>query len=83
MYSKGIYPVIYNRTDKFPDGESVNDLAARAGRAVEECVMKHVWEALKTGEKQHMALVSHGVCISEMITALWRKDQDVQTGSRG
>ncbi|KAL5482447.1 hypothetical protein ACEPAI_9041 [Sanghuangporus weigelae] len=83
QYARGIYPVIYNRKDKFPDGESLNDLQARAERAVEEIIMPHVWNAAKTGEKAHIAVVSHGLCISELIAALVRKDRDIVAGAQG
>ncbi|KAL5519845.1 hypothetical protein ACEPAG_1505 [Sanghuangporus baumii] len=83
QYARGIYPVIYNRKDKLPDGESLNDLQARAERAMEEIVMPHVWNAAKTGEKAHIAIVSHGLCVSELIAALVRKDRDVQARAQG
>ncbi|KAL5524345.1 hypothetical protein ACEPAF_9485 [Sanghuangporus sanghuang] len=83
QYAHGVYPVIYNRKDKFPDGESLNDLRARAERAVEEIIIPHICNAAKTGEKAHVAIVSHGLCISELIAALVRKDRDVQAGAQG
>jgi len=74
-YAKGIYPVIFNRTDKFPEGESLDDLARRAEEAIEKFVMPHVWEAARRGKRGvHVAVVSHGLCISELIAALMRRN---------
>ncbi|TCD70896.1 hypothetical protein EIP91_001204 [Steccherinum ochraceum] len=73
--AQGIYPVLHRREEKFPQGESLDDLSGRATEAVEACVMPHVREALRSGVKGgHVALVSHGLCISEMVPALLRKD---------
>lgn len=73
--AQGIYPVLHLRSEKFPEGESLDDLSARATLAVNECVMPHVRDALRSGFKGgHVALVSHGLCISEMVPALLRKD---------
>ncbi|TFK52626.1 phosphoglycerate mutase-like protein [Heliocybe sulcata] len=73
-YAKGIYPVIFNREDKFPEGESLDDLARRAEEAIDKFVMPHVWDAARSGKRGvHVALVSHGLCISELIAALMRK----------
>ena len=83
QYARGTFPVIYNRKDKFPSGESLNDLQTRAERAMEEIIMPHVWNAAKSGEKAHIAVVSHGLCISELIAALMRKDCDAPPGAQG
>ncbi|EPQ54431.1 phosphoglycerate mutase-like protein [Gloeophyllum trabeum ATCC 11539] len=74
-YARGIYPVLFNRAEAFPGGESLDDLAKRAEEAVGRLVMPHVWEAARKGKRGvHVALVSHGLCISELIAALMRKN---------
>lgn len=73
-YAKGIFPVIYDREDKFPEGESMNDLAARANRAVWEIVVPYVKEDAENGTSAHIAIVSHGLCISELVAAVLRLD---------
>ncbi|KAE9404977.1 phosphoglycerate mutase-like protein [Gymnopus androsaceus JB14] len=72
LFAKGIYPVLFDRDEKFPGAESLNDLAARAEEAIMECIVPH----LRFGKDHHIALVSHGLCISEVIAALLRSDPD-------
>ena len=83
LYKKGVYPVIYDRVNKFPGGESLNDLQARAEIAINNFVMPHVWELAKTGKPERIALVSHGLCISELIAALVRRDHRASPDSAG
>lgn len=74
-FAQGIYPVLYGDDDKFPEGESINDLAVRARQAIDELVIPHIWEAARTGKKGvHIALVSHGLCISHLISQLLQKN---------
>lgn len=73
--AQGIFPVLHHREEKFPEGESVNDLAQRADQAIRELVLPHVWSAAREGSKGvHIAVASHGLCISELIQALLRQD---------
>lgn len=75
-FAKGIWPVLHERAQRFPEGESVDDLYARATKAIDELVMPHVWRAAREGKKGvHIALASHGLCISELIPALLVKDE--------
>ncbi|CAG8688661.1 1619_t:CDS:2, partial [Acaulospora colombiana] len=66
-----VYYTIYNRHEKFPDGESLDDLADRAEKALDQTVWSHVQEALKSGghENIHIVVVSHGLAISELVAA--------------
>ena len=80
MYARGIYPVILNRVDRFPEGESLNDVQVRAERAIEEHVMPNVWKMARSGKDLHVAVVSHGLCISELISAALMKDKDAASG---
>ena len=74
-YARNLWPVLHERWQKFPDGESLDDLAARAAQAIEQIVMPYVVKAAREGKKGlHIALVSHGLCISELIPALLKKD---------
>jgi broad specificity phosphatase PhoE len=69
--ANGVYPTLHGSDEKFPEGESINDLAQRANRANAALVLPHVWQAAKEGKTGvHIAVVSHGLCISQMISEL-------------
>jgi len=71
----GKFPVIHSDEEKFPGGESTNDLAIRANQAIEELILPHVQSAARQGLKGvHIAVVSHGLCISQLIAMLLKKD---------
>ncbi|KAI0043447.1 phosphoglycerate mutase-like protein [Auriscalpium vulgare] len=73
-YAAGRFPVLDDEDEGFPDGESVLELAARARRALAEAVMPHVWHAAREGRKGvHVAVVSHGLCISQLVAELLKK----------
>ncbi|KAH8104740.1 phosphoglycerate mutase-like protein [Cristinia sonorae] len=73
--AQGLFPALHSRSEKFPEGESLDDLRTRATKAIEECVVPHIRDAARTASSGgHIALVSHGLCISEMLPALLRKD---------
>ena len=71
MIAKNVFPALFSPSAKFPEGESINDLARRAEEAIRECVLPHVLE-----DSVHIAIASHGLCISELIAALLRLDPD-------
>jgi len=79
MYAGDLWPVPITRTERFPEGESQDDLAARAERGLQECVMPFVWKAVRSGVwGEHIALVSHGLCISELVAGLVKKNTEAQ-----
>jgi len=81
QFKNKIYPVLLGRDQKFPEGESPNDLQARAEQAIEELIMPHVWESAREGhESAHIAVVSHGLCISELVAALMHKGVTERSG---
>ncbi|KAG9308687.1 hypothetical protein JVU11DRAFT_11644 [Chiua virens] len=70
-FRDGQYPILFNREDRFPNGESLNDLAVRAERSIKDLVLKpSLSRAISDGEDVHVAVVSHGLFISELIPAL-------------
>ncbi|KAI0259833.1 phosphoglycerate mutase [Gloeopeniophorella convolvens] len=80
--AKGIYPVLYEDDERFPEGESLNELAARARQAIEELVLPHAWQAAKDGQTGvNIAVVSHGLCISRLISELLKKSAKPIQGS--
>ncbi|KAJ7512694.1 phosphoglycerate mutase [Mycena galericulata] len=72
MFKNGIFPVLRTRDSKFPEGESLDDLARRAEQGIAECVVPH----LAAEDEVHIAIASHGLCISELVAALLRLDPD-------
>lgn len=69
LWAQKIFPVQHSRQDKFPEGESLDDLARRAEVAVRECILPHV-----ETDNVHVAVASHSLCISELVAALLRLD---------
>ena len=66
-YAEGKFPILQGRGQKFPGGESVDDLAQRANRAIEELILPVIFQAASEGKKGlHLAVVSHGLCLSEV-----------------
>lgn len=75
-FARKLYPVLHSWVHKFPEGESLDDLAARANKAVDDLLLPHVWSAARAGDQElHVAVVSHGLCISELVPALLVRDQ--------
>ena len=84
--AKGVYPVLYGEDEKFPEGESAKDLEERARTALAKLVLPHVWQAAKDGKTGiHVAIVSHGLCISALISELLKRSakQGEETDHRG
>ena len=75
-FRDGQYPVLFDRNERFPNGESLNDLAVRAERSIDDLVLKpYLSRAISSGaEDVHVAVVSHGLCIGELIPALLKRN---------
>ena len=74
-YTQGLYPIHHERWQKFPGGESLDDLTLRADKAIEEVVLPHALTFLRNGKQQaHIAVASHGLLIAEMVPALLKLD---------
>ncbi|KAK7056832.1 hypothetical protein VNI00_002549 [Paramarasmius palmivorus] len=71
-YAQNIFPHPGNRTDRFPEGESRNDLAKRATQAIEDIILPLLPDAAE--KDVHVALVSHGLFIREMVDAILKLD---------
>ena len=76
-WAKGLYPVPDERGKKFRGGESLDDLRDRARQAVEELVVPIIRDAVEEKKEDvHVALVSHGLCISELVPAVVALDYE-------
>lgn len=70
-WAKGSFPVLDGRRAKYPEGESLDDLRDRARQAIKELVVPIIRDVIKEKKEDvHVALVSHGLCISELVAAL-------------
>ncbi|KAF7325931.1 hypothetical protein MKEN_00444000 [Mycena kentingensis (nom. inval.)] len=78
LFTQNIFPVLRERDARFPEGESLDDLARRADSAIAEFVVPHL-EA-SASKDVHIAIASHGLCISELVAALLRLDPDSERG---
>ncbi|KAF8962621.1 histidine phosphatase superfamily [Flammula alnicola] len=79
LFEKKIFPVLDGRDEKFPEAESLDDLAVRAEIAIRECVLPHLPHAPLPEDQHsgvHVALASHGLCIGELVAALLRLDPE-------
>lgn len=74
LYKEGIFPDLRGRDTKFPEGECLNDVARRAEEAIRECILPHLFDESQAGA--HIGLTSHGICLSETISALLRLDPE-------
>ncbi|KAJ2929770.1 hypothetical protein H1R20_g7342, partial [Candolleomyces eurysporus] len=92
-FARGLFPALYNRTERFPGGESRDDVATRAQRFLDEVLMPYVWQE-DTGKAEspiHIVVVSHGLFIPELIVLMARKDDahkakneaDIRSNARG
>ena len=70
-YAQGLFPIHHERWQKFPGGESLDDLQKRAKEAVNEIIMPYI-KAMVEGcpRRVHLAVASHGLLIAEMIPIL-------------
>ncbi|KZW01506.1 phosphoglycerate mutase-like protein [Exidia glandulosa HHB12029] len=70
---QGIFPIIRGRTDKFPEGESRDDVRQRGARVLSEYLMPHILAArghTPDTLPHRVAVVSHGICIAELLGAI-------------
>jgi broad specificity phosphatase PhoE len=84
QYAQGIFAILDSRFDRFPEGESLVDLSRRAEEAVRIIILPYVWQAAREGKDDEVkiAIVSHGLCISEIVAALVNMDADSQGRGR-
>ncbi|KAL0579136.1 hypothetical protein V5O48_002868 [Marasmius crinis-equi] len=72
LYAQKIFPHPRKRDASFPGGESRDDLTKRAERTVNEILLPHVPTAVD--EDVHIAIVSHGLFIREIVDVLMKLD---------
>ncbi|KAJ3503368.1 hypothetical protein NLJ89_g8470 [Agrocybe chaxingu] len=75
-YAKGLFPALHTRQEKFPGGESLDDMARRAEGVIEEILLPQVVQENRDGIMKTVAIVSHGLFIGELVAAIIRRDRD-------
>lgn len=84
QFAKGVYSVLHGRDEKFPNGECLNDVAERSRQAIGALILPHVWKAAKEGKSgEHVAIVSHGLCISELVAEVVKMDTSEKASGLG
>ena len=72
-YARGKFPAIYSRTEKFPGGESFEDVAKRVDDVIDEVLIPYVWQEFEGGAPMTVAIVSHGFFIAELVARLLKR----------
>ncbi|KAF8964411.1 histidine phosphatase superfamily [Flammula alnicola] len=75
-YAQGKFPALYTRGERFPGGESLDDMAKRAEIVIDEILFPHALEEKEDGTTRTVAIVSHGLFIGELLAAVIRRDRD-------
>lgn len=75
-YAKGKFPALYTRHERFPGGESLDDVARRANAVIDEIMVPQLLQEQENGSERTVAIFSHGLFIAELIVAVIRKDRD-------
>ncbi len=78
-YERGIYPHLRGRSERFPGGESLDDVASRAERTIDNILMSYTSEEY---DETNVAVVSHGLFLNELIAALIKRGNTARTTSR-
>ena len=72
-YARGKFPAIHSRTEKFPGGESLEDIAKRVDGVIDEVLLPYVWQEFEGGAPMTVAIVSHGLFIAELVACLVKR----------
>ncbi|EAU86070.1 hypothetical protein CC1G_07149 [Coprinopsis cinerea okayama7 len=76
-FSRGIYPPVFSRHERFPGGESKDDVSERAREFMDTVILPLVQQEAEGQVKSvHIAVVSHGLFIPELVVLLWKKHKN-------
>ena len=79
-YAHGKFPVIYTRTERFPGGESLDEVAERADSTIDEVLLPYVQKEAEGAAPTTIAIVSHGLFIAELVARLVKRNSAYQDG---
>jgi len=78
-YAKGKFPALHTRQQKFPGGESLDELADRAENIIDEVITPEVLKEQQEGRPRTVVIFSHGIFIAELVTSILKKDGQNQS----
>ncbi|KAJ7212064.1 phosphoglycerate mutase-like protein [Mycena pura] len=80
-YKRGVYPALPSRKQKFPEGESLDEVQDRARQVWADVLLHYVRQAASDEYhgQVHVVVVSHGIFIKEALRALVKYDSTVDT----
>ena len=80
LFAQGIFPPLYGRSQRFPEGESQDELHGRAQKFVWETLLPKIRQAaMEKVPEIHVAIVSHGLFIDELIATLFELETQQST----
>jgi len=74
LYEEGTFPELEDRNARFPQGEIINGVAHRAEIVIQDCILPRLFG--KSQDGAHIAIASHGICLTELIFALSKLDPE-------
>lgn len=77
-YAKGKFPALHTRQQKFPGGESLDEMALRAEAVIDGVMRLELLKEKEEGKTRTVAIFSHGLFIGELVAAIIRRDVDYQ-----
>ena len=80
-YARGKFPAIFTRTERFPGGESLDDMAKRVEEVIDKVLFPYVWQEFRGAAPMTVAIVSHGLFIAELIARLVKRGDIDQDGT--
>ncbi|KAH9480419.1 2,3-bisphosphoglycerate-dependent phosphoglycerate mutase [Psilocybe cubensis] len=77
-YAKGKFPALHTRQQKFPGGESLDEMALRAEAVIDGVMRLELLKEGAEGKPRTVAVFSHGLFIGELVAAITRRDVEYQ-----
>lgn len=80
-FARGKFPAIYTRTEKFPGGESLDDMTERVDTTIDNILLPYISQEAEGDAPMTVAIVSHGLFIAELVARLMKRDGTYQDGT--